>query len=181
MADIDCIDDDTITLTNSVYSLIYTHTIPTGFTPGTYNLYLSDNNPTDPFANVRQFISIINVAPQIIISITPTPDPIKTYIPFTISGTMQNWQPTYYPGTLNLLYTNIFTSELQTIITTINTDGSFTFGSTEITLPGVTFKLNDNVNYISSNIDFKFFLEFMIPKLYQKDLNFLNRTFKSYL
>jgi hypothetical protein len=145
------IDRQTVGLNNSIYSLQFNTTFPNTIVTGTYNLYVSDQDPTGNVSPViNQLISTYHIAPQITINtLTSTPSPIQTYSNAVFNGRLNNWISTLYPSTLNLFYTTLFSGVINTISTTINSDGTFTYtrlATDNITLPGVTLSLGDAVN-----------------------------------
>ena len=127
----------------------------TSIVPGEYNLYLSDQDPTNitQTPTVNQLIRNFNLGLQISISsITTTPTPFQTYVSTLFSGQLTNWIPTFYPATLNLYYTTTY-DDVETINpVTINNDGTFNYTDVDNTLPGVTISLSDDSMYIQSNI-----------------------------
>jgi len=121
----------------------------------TYNLYLSDQDPTNiispPYVN--QLISVFDINDQIIIS-SITPNPIQTYFNNLINGTITNWS-IYYPTTLYIFITTNYDQNTISDTVSINSDGTFSYILNENTLPGVTISIGDNAilssSYIESN------------------------------
>lgn len=126
----------------------------TGITEDIYNIYLSDQDPTNILLTplVNQFISLFSVSNNIYLA-SITPDPFQTYVSTEFTGQLDYWVPSLYPATLNLFYTVQSTSALTVTNITINSDGSFTYTNTENTLPGVTFSLSDSTTYGSGYIE----------------------------
>ena len=148
----------TVDFDGTNYTISFSATLP-DIGQNQYNLYMSDQNPTNIITPrlVNQFINIFNAANQISISnITPNPNPIKTYTQITYSGQLTNWFPNVYPSTLNLFYTISSDDTLTVTPTTINTNGTFTYVDYDNTLPGVTIAVSNaetySSGYIKSNI-----------------------------
>jgi hypothetical protein len=131
-------------------------TIPTnlGIVAGQYNLYIADQNPTTGNTNaINQLISIFTVTNQISIStLTPSPNPIQTYQSFTLTGKLSNWYSSLYPSSLYLYKTTPYDNVSTSTLTTIASDGAFTYTSSVSSLPGITIYLADISSYIQSNI-----------------------------
>ena len=148
----------TVNFDGTNYTITFSATLPV-IVQNQYNLYMSDQNPTNIITRrlVNQFINTFNVANNINIS-NITPNPIQTYSEITYNGQLTNWFSNLYPSTLNLFYTISYDSTLTVTPVTINSNGTFTYVDYNDTLPSVTIALSDsttygdNSGYIKSNI-----------------------------
>jgi hypothetical protein len=131
-------------------SVTFKGLIPTNIDSGFINVYLSDQDPLkDIQQNINQLVSSLAIVPKITLTITNT---IKTYTPFNIEGTVNNWNSLLFPSELYLTYTELDQNKEISVLTSIGSDGKFTYSNTVNTFPGITIRLSDNNNYLKSDI-----------------------------
>ena len=102
---------------------------------------------------ISQDVCNFNYGNQISLgTITSNPSPFQTYTDTAFSGTIINWYSDYYSNQLYLTNTRLSNSNINTSLVTINSNGTFTFNTTENTLPGIQISFGDTNVYANSYI-----------------------------
>ena len=124
----------------------------------TYNVYISDNTPSNAFRYVRQLLTNqIYVTNQIFISsLTPSISPVPTFTSVTYNGVIGNWSAghTLFPTTLYLFIGQTITNTTPyTTTVTVNASGNFSFTTTVTKFNFIRFALSDNSTYGSGYLE----------------------------
>jgi hypothetical protein len=130
-----------------------TITITSSLTPGTYTIYMSDTDPTltGSYA-IRQAVTTqITILYQInLSSITTTPTPFQTYTSTTFNGTLTHWSSSYIVQMYVVFY-SVYDNQYTVNYVTINSNGTFTFLTTENYLGNFIVYISDNLDPVYGN------------------------------